>query len=132
MNRRNALKATGASLLAGTALTTSATADTSDGPTVVSVESNTDYSSADGNDEYTVEYLGDGVVEITGYTVAPTPCHGIAVDGVYRSKYGDVVDLSLEASSGVCMTVLAGLTYTVRLEYAAEARDVFVSVPDGA
>ncbi len=65
MNRRNALKATGASLLAGTALTTSATADTSDGPRIVSVDSTTDSGNADGTDEYTVEHLGDGVVEIT-------------------------------------------------------------------
>ncbi|WP_408959063.1 hypothetical protein [Natrinema sp. 74] len=132
MNRRNALKATGASLLAGTALTTSAAADTGDGPTVVSVESNTDSSGASEPDEYTVEYLGDGIVEITGVTVAPTPCHEAVVDNIYQSTYGDVVDLSLEAGSGICTTVLAELAYTVRLEYETEARDVFVSVPDGA
>ncbi|MDS0474227.1 hypothetical protein [Natrinema sp. 1APR25-10V2] len=113
-------------------MTTSATADISDGPRIVSVDSTTNSGNADGTDEYTVEYLGDGVVEINGYTVAPTPCHEVAVDGIHRSKYGDVVDLSLESGSGFCMTVLAGLTYTVRLEYATEPRDVLVSVPDTA
>lgn len=130
MNRRKALTATGASLLAGTALTTSAAAS-DDGP-AVEIRSETDTSDTDGNDEYSVEYLGDGAVEITGYTVAPTPCHEAVVEDIFRSKYGDVVDLSLESGSGMCTDAIAGLDYTVRLQYDGEAPDVFVSVPDGA
>ncbi|QLG50852.1 hypothetical protein [Natrinema halophilum] len=135
MNRRATLKATGSSILAGTTLLASSVAGDGsgdgNGPTVVSVETETVGRSTQGSDHYTVEYLDDGVVEITGRTVAPTPCHEVAVERIQTQGEGDVVVLSLVSDSKLCVTSLAGVTYTVRLEYEAETPDVFVSVPDG-
>lgn len=148
MNRRDALKAAGASVFAGTALTTSGAADrrevprkdkrrereppTGDGVRVVAVE--TERTDEDRTDEYSVDYKGDNRVEITGYTTASNPCHEIQVADIESTEYGDVVDLELVYTGAeVCATVIADFRYTVELEYKSErlVDDVFVQIPDG-
>ena len=143
MRRRTALKATGTSILAGTALTASTAAEDaddgwsfgwgSDDPEIVSVESEQARpDEAPENDQYTVEYGSDGVVEISGWVTAPTTCYHVEVDGVTGSRHGDVVDLQLVEESGGCYFVLTDIRYSVVLEYDDDAADVLVDVPNGA
>ena len=149
MNRRDAVKAAGASLLAGTALSSSAAGDDRERrrPRVVSIE--TESADEVEYDEYTVDYAGDGRVEITGYTIAPTSCYEVAVDGIYAAEYGDVVDLKLvpekkssrdavsvpgqDARDDAC-TSIEIVRYSVELEYKVESavNDVLVRIPEGA
>lgn len=147
MNRRETLKATGASVLAGTALVSSVTAsdrgkrnerrsgddgnENEDGPTVVTAE--LERSDEDKTDEYTVRY-NDELVEITGYVIASEPCRELEVDSISETEYGDVVDLELVRSdSELCAQMITPLKYTVELEYEDEdeVTDVLVQMPDG-
>lgn len=135
MKRRETITAVSTSLLAGTALSTASSADErrNGAPRVVSVE--TEQSDKGTSDVYTVDYRGDGRVEITGHVTAPNPCHEIDVADITATKHGDVVDLELvRTGTDLCITVIAHLRYTVELEYPDEdaVRDVLVRVPDGA
>lgn len=148
MNRRDALKAAGASVFTGTALTTAGAAaerevprkrkrrerelPTGDGVRVASLE--TEHTDESKTDEYTVDYKGDDRVEITGYTTASNPCHEVDVAALESTEYGDVIDLELVYTGAeVCATVIADFRYTVELEYESEAAvdDVLVQIPDG-
>ena len=137
MNRRDTVKAVGASLLGGTSLATSATADRrrsrNGKPTVVSVE--LERADERKTDEYTVDYGDDGRVEITGYAIAPNPCHELEVADITTTGHGDVVDLELvRDGSNLCLSAMAELRYTVELEYpdGDAVPDVFVKIPDAA
>ena len=137
MNRRDTVKAVGASLLGGTALATSTTADgrrkKKGTPKVVSVE--LEGADEPKTDEYTVDYRNDGRVEITGYVIAPNPCHELEVVDITPTGHGDVVDLELVPDgSNLCLSAMAELRYTVELEYpdGDAVPDVFVQIPDAA
>lgn len=150
MNRRDAITAAGASILAGATLTTSAAADdqVTSSPRVGDVETKrVETRNADEikYDEYTVNYVGDGRVEITGYTVAPTSCYEVTVNDIHAAEYGDVVDLELvpekksprkkvtAATEDERCSSIEIVRYSVELEYKDESLvpDVFVQIPDG-
>lgn len=140
MNRRDTVKAVGASLLGGTALTASASADGRENrsqqngkPNVVSVE--LERADERKTDAYTVDYGDDGRVEITGYAIAPNPCHELEVVDITPTGHGDVVDLELVPDgSELCLSAMIELRYAVELEYpdGDAVPDVFVKVPGGA
>ena len=135
MNRRTALKAVGASLLAGTALSTPTVAEqsVSDDPRIVAVESDADAGSADEPSEYTVTYGDDGSIEISGRAVAPTPCYEVVIADIVETEHGDLIDLELaERDDQFCNDVLAAVNYTARLQYESTDDDpeILVSTPD--
>ncbi|RQG99945.1 hypothetical protein [Natrarchaeobius oligotrophus] len=125
MKRRTALGAIGASIVAGTALTGTTSAD-EDGPRLVSLESETDAGGSGEGNEYAVEYVGEGTVEVTGSTTVPRPCYEAEVVGIEATEFGDVVRLRPVRTDDLCPDVVSRLSFHVELEYSGETNDVFL------
>ncbi|RQG95958.1 hypothetical protein [Natrarchaeobius chitinivorans] len=124
MRRRTALEAIGASILAGTAVATTASA--TGGPRIVELESEIDTGDPDAGDKYAVEYLGDGRVELTGSTTVPKSCYEAEVVGIESTQYGDVVRVKPVQTGDLCLDVVSRLQFRIELAYDDDAEDVFL------
>ena len=129
MQRRTALKAVGASVLAGVAVSGTATAD-SDEPRIVDVDSTISAGDPDEKPAYSVTYGEDGLVEITGGVTVSEGCYEAEVDGIESTAFGDVVQVSPVRQDGFCTQVISRLEFEVTVQYADEPADVFVQIDD--
>lgn len=137
MNRRAILRTASASVLAGTTVLTPVAAGDEDGePKVVSVEPKRSRLAESRDDEYTVEHVGDGIVEIDVYVTVSDSCVEVEVDEITQTEDEDIVELQLvdgAATGELCLPATFERHYVIELEYESEdaVNDVAVQVSDG-
>ncbi|WP_408959062.1 hypothetical protein [Natrinema sp. 74] len=77
-----------------------------------------------------IEAHVDGTVEIVGTVTLSTPCNALEIVGIESTSSGDLVQMTTNRTSGICMTVVARGSFRLVLQYEGEPDDVSLEFVD--
>lgn len=137
MQRRDALKAVGTTLLSGAMIT--GTAAAIDGPEVTLEYESLQHMDSErrrnvvsdlGTDDYEVEYGDDGIVTVTTLAHLSSGCSYLEVDAVESTASGDVVRLAKKRPRYPCPAVASIAFVRIELEYEDVPDEVTLEIVD--